>query len=104
MVKGRGQVQRSRSNVWRVAVDIRSSACRVQQRAITVKFGANGGHYRSEGFVCLSVISRACAYNREDAVDRLLIYWTNDIYCDMSGSPCLSKTGQVYGPSFFNFW
>ncbi len=32
-----------------------------------------GGHYRSEGFVCLFVISRACADNRADAVDRLLI-------------------------------
>ena len=72
-VKGRHQGQRSRSNVWRVAVDIRGSACRVHQSAITVKFGAKGGHYRSEGFVCLSVISRACADNRADAVDRLLI-------------------------------
>ena len=30
-------------------------------------------HYRSQGFVCLSVISRACAENHADAVDRLLI-------------------------------
>ncbi len=35
--------------------------------------GAKGGHYQSEGFVCLSVISRAFADNRADAVDRLLI-------------------------------
>ncbi len=44
--------------------------------AWTVKFGAKGGHYLSEGFVCLSVISRACADNRADAVDRLLILET----------------------------
>ncbi len=31
-------------------------------------------HYRSEGFVCLSVTSRAYADNRADAVDRLLIF------------------------------
>ncbi len=31
-----------------------------------------GDHYRSEGFVCLSVISRAYADNRADVVDRLL--------------------------------
>ncbi len=61
------------SNFWRVAVDIRGSACRVQQRAITVKFGAKGGHYRSKGYVCLSVISRACADNRADAVDQLFM-------------------------------
>ena len=45
----------------------------LQQKAITIKFGAKDGHYRSEGFVCLSVISGACADNLEDAVDRLLI-------------------------------
>ena len=32
-----------------------------------------GGHYRSEGHVCLSVISRVCVDNCADAVDRLLI-------------------------------
>ena len=63
------------SKVWRVAVDIRGPACRVQQGAITVKFGAKGGHYRSEGFVCLSLISRAFVDNRADAVDRLLMTW-----------------------------
>ncbi len=47
----------------------------MQQRAIIVKFGAKGGHYRSEGFVCMSVISRACADNHADAVDWLLIDW-----------------------------
>ncbi len=39
-------------------------------------------HYRSEGFVCLSVISRACADNRADAVDRLLIFcktWASQV-------------------------
>ncbi len=60
-------------SVWHVAVDIRDSACRVQQKAITVKFGVKGGHYRSEGFVCLSVIRGACAGNLADAVDQLLI-------------------------------
>ena len=25
------------------------------------------------------------------------------IYCDVPGSPCLSKTGPVYGPFFFSF-
>ncbi len=25
------------------------------------------------------------------------------IYCDVPGSPCLSKTGPVYGPPFLNF-
>ena len=24
------------------------------------------------------------------------------IYCDVPGSPCLSKTGQMYGPFFLN--
>ena len=41
---------------------------------LSVKFGVKGGHYWSEGFVCLSVISWACADNLADAVDRLLFY------------------------------
>ena len=44
----------------------------MQQKAIAVKFGVKGGHYRSEGFVCLSLISGTCAV--ADAVDRLLIF------------------------------
>ena len=35
--------------------------------------GANGSHYQSKDFVCLSVISRACVDNRADVVDWLLI-------------------------------
>ncbi len=35
-------------------------------------------------------------------------YWLSSFrigYCDMPGSPCLSKTGPVYGPFLFlNFW
>ncbi len=27
----------------------------------------------------------------------------HEIYCDVPGSPCLSKTSPVYGPSFSNF-
>ncbi len=54
--------------------DIRGSACRVQQKAITLKFGVNGGHYRSEDFVCLFVIRGAWAENLMYAIDRLLIY------------------------------
>ena len=44
----------------------------MQQKAISIKFGAKGGHYRSDGFVFLSVISGACADNLTDAADRLL--------------------------------
>ena len=40
---------------------------------LSVKSGVKGGHYRSEGFVCLSVISGAYADNLANAVDRLLI-------------------------------
>ncbi len=36
--------------------------------------GVKGGHYRSEGFVCLSVISGACADNLTDVVDQLIIF------------------------------
>ena len=36
----RGQRSRSRSNSWCVAVDIRGSACQVQQKTITLKFWA----------------------------------------------------------------
>ncbi len=43
------------------------------QKAIILKFGVKGGHYWSEGFVCLSVIRGAYADNLTDAVDRLLI-------------------------------
>ena len=28
--------------------------------------------------------------------------WAWTIYCDVPGSPCLSKTGPVYGPLFFS--
>ena len=56
--KGRVQGQMSRSNFWRIAVDIRGSACRVQQGAVTLTFGVKGGRYQSEGFVCVSVIRR----------------------------------------------
>ncbi len=57
-----------------VRLSVRPSVCPsvcVSVRALLL--GAKGGHYRSEGFVCLSVISRACADNCADAVDRLLI-------------------------------
>ena len=37
------------------------------------RFGVKDGHYRSEGFVWLSVISGTCADNLVDAVDRLLM-------------------------------
>ncbi len=69
---------RSEGDVYLVASicpSIRPSLhfCWVQQKAITIKFGVKGGHYRSEGFVCLSLISGACADYLADAVDRLLI-------------------------------
>ena len=41
------------SNFWHVVVDIRDSACLVQQKAITLKFGVKSSHYQSEVFVCL---------------------------------------------------
>ncbi len=45
------------------------------------------------------------AKSREDrAVNNVRRAWrktTLYIYCDMPGSPCLSKTGPVYGPFFF---
>ena len=54
-VKGWGQGQ----NVWLVAVDIRGSACQVQQKAITLKFGEKGGQLITSPrprFVCVSVL------------------------------------------------
>ena len=36
--------------------------------------GVKDGHYQSKGFVCLSVIRRACANNLVGAIDRLLIF------------------------------
>ena len=39
-VNVKGQVKRLRSNFWRVVVDIRDSACRVQQKTITLEFQA----------------------------------------------------------------
>ncbi len=45
----------SRSNV---AGDIGSSACRVQQRAIILRFSAKEDNYQSENYVCVSVIRR----------------------------------------------
>ena len=47
--------QRSRSNFWRVAVDLRGSA---------LPSAAKRSHYQSKVFVCVS-------NNRADAVDRL---------------------------------
>ncbi len=29
---------------------------------------------------------------------------TSEIYCDVPGSPCLSKTGPVYGPFFLKIF
>ncbi len=57
--------------IFRVSVDIRGSACRVQQRAIALKFGVKGSHCQSKIVVCVSKLA--------DAVDRLLI---NIIYKD----------------------
>ncbi len=44
---------------------------------LSIKFGAKGGHYRSEGFVCLSVISEVCADNLAYAVNWLYKYKKN---------------------------
>ena len=41
--------------------------------SVRAQFGVKDGHYRSKGFVCVSVISRAYADNLADGVDRLLI-------------------------------
>ena len=54
-------MSRSKVIVECLAVDLRGSACQVQQKAITVKFEVKGGHYRG-----------ACVDNRVDVVDRLL--------------------------------
>ncbi len=48
-----------------MVTSVRTSVC--------VSVWVYSGHYRSEGFVCLSVISTAFVDNRADAVDRLLI-------------------------------
>ena len=56
-VKGRGQDQRSMSNFWHAAVNIRGSA---------VPSAARKNHFQSEVFVCVS-------NNGTDAVDRLLV-------------------------------
>ena len=60
-VKGQGQRlgqgKRSMSNVWHMAVDIRGLACQALQKAITLKFGVKGGHYRSKGIGRVSVKS-----------------------------------------------
>ena len=54
-VKGRGQ--KSGSNVWRAAVDIRGLALPSAARAITLKLGAKNDHYRSGVSLCVSIIS-----------------------------------------------
>ncbi len=36
--QGQGQSQRWKSNVWHLAVNNRDPACRVQQKAITLRF------------------------------------------------------------------
>ena len=62
-----------------VCLSIRRSVCvsvqalRVQQKAITLKFGVKGVHYRSEGFVC-NQWGGGYADNLADAVDQLLIF------------------------------
>ena len=60
-----GRSQRSRSNFWCAAVDIRGSA-------LPSAVKSNKSHYKSEVFVCVCNQS-AYADNRADAVDRLLI-------------------------------
>ena len=49
-VKGQGHGQRSRSTLWRAAVDIRGSALPSAAKN-------NRSHYQSKVFVCESVIS-----------------------------------------------
>ena len=68
---GKVKSQRSRSDFWRVVVDIRGSACRVQQRAITLKFAAKGHCHQSDG--CLCVCNQGAFANNR--VNRHLICW-----------------------------
>ncbi len=60
--------------MWCIAVNIRGSVCRVQQRVNTLMFVAWYDYYHSKEFVCVSVILKA-AYvdNLADVVDLLLI-------------------------------
>ncbi len=62
-----------KTNTWRVAVDIRGSACRVKQRVITLRFGTRNDYYQSEEFVCVFVLRGIYADYPVDAVERLLI-------------------------------
>ncbi len=59
LVWGQSQGSESSSKVGVKVKYIRSLACQVQQKAITLNFEVKGGHYRFEGFVCVSVI-RGC--------------------------------------------
>ncbi len=59
-----------------------------------IKVGVKGGHYRSEGFVCLSVIRRACADNLVDVVDRLLI-----VFLELVSEIVMCKFGQLKSKS-----
>ncbi len=73
-VKGRAQGHDSRSHFWRAAVDIRGSAlpsaAKSEEESLPVQS------------VCLCVCNEwACADNRADAVDRLLIpYETSNVH------------------------
>ncbi len=67
MVKVMCQGQRSSSNFWCAAVDIRGSALPSAAKSNDPKSMAKESHYQSKVFVCVSVISSA------DAVDRPLI-------------------------------
>ncbi len=54
--------QRSKSNFWRAAVDIRGSA--LPSAAMSIR-----SHYQSKVFVCVSVIREAYTDNSADAID-----------------------------------
>ncbi len=70
-----GLGQRSRSNFWRAAVDIRGSALPSAAKR-------NKSHDRSKMFVCVCCNQGAYADNSVDAVDQLLIV----IKCQVDGS------------------
>ena len=66
-----GQCQRSRSNFWRAAIDIKGSALPSAAKN-------NRSHYQSTVFVCVSVISgRMRIIARMQTVGRLLILYGN---------------------------
>ncbi len=90
-VKIMGQGQRSRSNFWCAAVDIRGSALPSAAKSIRID-------YQSEVFVCVSVIRgriRIIARMRSVGALIFFVFFCHSVY------PCI-MTGVLGGNACFN--